>query len=259
MKAALVSPALPGLHVYDGPLDLLLEEVRRQQVAIRDIALAPLVARYLRYVRAALSAGQALDIEWLHLAATLIYWKSRALLAPDPGPETAVDDPVRAELIAQLTAHHKQAAQELARRRTVEAAHFPREAGTGRSEGPDEDELAGELPFVSVRDLTRQARDLARWASSYRRDQTLFAESLAVTPETVTVADRMAFLRAALAAAGGRLEARRLLAAQPTSAGRAGLFLALLEMARGQEVAIAQEEVFGEIWVGAAEGSESAD
>ena len=71
------------LEAFEGPLDLLLDEVRRQNVAIENIAMAPVVARFLAYVRAATEQNLNLDIEWLHIAATLIYWKSRALLPLD--------------------------------------------------------------------------------------------------------------------------------------------------------------------------------
>jgi len=62
---------------FDGPLDLLLDEVRRQRIAIEDVARAPLVARYLAYLQAATALERPLDIDWILLAATLIQWKSR--------------------------------------------------------------------------------------------------------------------------------------------------------------------------------------
>ena len=77
--------SLPSVQVeeFEGPLDLLLDEVRRQNVAIEKIAMAPIVARFLEYVRTAAERNLNLDIEWLHMAATLIHWKSRSLLPAD--------------------------------------------------------------------------------------------------------------------------------------------------------------------------------
>ncbi len=85
--------ALPGstaslpppvqLPDFEGPLDLLLDEVRRQNVTIENIAVAPIMARFLEYVGAAAERNLNLDIEWLHMAATLIHWKSRSLLPRD--------------------------------------------------------------------------------------------------------------------------------------------------------------------------------
>src|SRR6185312_13971154 len=100
---------------FEGPLDLLLDEVRRQNVAIETIAMAPIVARFLEYVRAAAERSLNLDMEWLHMAATLIHWKSRSLLPPEAGGQ-AQADPIRDGLVQQLLAHRRQAAQELARR-----------------------------------------------------------------------------------------------------------------------------------------------
>src|SRR5262249_15344484 len=115
------SPSLPPpvqLQEFEGPLDLLLDEVRRQNIAIESIAMAPLVARFLEYVGAAAARNLNLDIEWLHMAAILIHWKSRALLPRDV-TEHLQNDPVRDDLIQQLLAYRKQAADELARRRAL--------------------------------------------------------------------------------------------------------------------------------------------
>jgi segregation and condensation protein A len=74
--------SLPSVQAedFEGPLDLLLDEVRRQNVALERISMAPIVARFLEYMRTATERNLNLDIEWLHMAATLIHWKSRSLL-----------------------------------------------------------------------------------------------------------------------------------------------------------------------------------
>ena len=122
--------SLPSVQVeaFEGPLDLLLDEVRRQNVAIEKIAMAPIVARFLEYVRTAAERNLNLDIEWLHMAATLIHWKSRSLLPADAMGEPAAD-PIRDSLVQQLLAHRKQAAEELARRRALEHTQFSRVDG----------------------------------------------------------------------------------------------------------------------------------
>lgn len=119
-------PSAPT-ETFEGPLDLLLDEVRRQNIAIEQVALAPLVARYLAYMRAAASHNVNLDIEWVHMAATLIQWKSRSLLPSDP-IGTPAADPIRDELVQLLSSYRKQAAEELARRQSVEHTHFSRES-----------------------------------------------------------------------------------------------------------------------------------
>src|SRR5947199_1152740 len=93
----------PQPDEFAGPLDLLLDEVRGQNVAVENIAMAPIVARFLEYVGAAAGRNLNLDIEWLHMAATLIHWKSRSLLPRESGEELH-KDPIRDDLVQQLLA-----------------------------------------------------------------------------------------------------------------------------------------------------------
>src|SRR5215470_13666470 len=92
------SPPPVDLEVFEGPLDLLLDEVRRQNVAVEKIAMSAIVSRFLEYVETAADRSLNLDIEWLHMAATLIHWKSLSLLASGPLDETG-SDPIRDSLI----------------------------------------------------------------------------------------------------------------------------------------------------------------
>src|SRR5437764_8172957 len=98
-NAASLPPVQPD--EFAGPFDLLLDEVRRQNVAIENIAMAPMVARFLHYVDTAAERNLNLDIEWLYMAATLIHWKSRSLLTRVYGGQ-AQPDPIREELVEQL-------------------------------------------------------------------------------------------------------------------------------------------------------------
>ena len=222
-----------GIREYDGPLDLLLDEVRRQNVAIEDIAMAPIVGRFLEYVRSAAGRNLNLDMEWLHMAATLIQWKSRALL---PGERQA--DPVREELVRQLQAHRRLAAEALGELQDVEDKRLPRAAEAATS-------LPPEPSFTTVWDLMQQARDLARWAERHGEDRRRWRESFGVEQDEVTVGGMMEHLRGRLAA--GERDGVRLLEEQKTVARRSCLFLGMLEMARRGEMQIEQNEAFGEI------------
>jgi segregation and condensation protein A len=232
------------LAAYAGPLDLLLDEVRRQNVAIEKIAMAPIVARFLAYTAAAAERNLNLDIEWLHMAATLIQWKSRSLLPRDDRDQPP-RDPIRDDLVQQLLAHRKEAAGELARRQAVEGTRFSRAAADGPSV-PATDE-PGEPGFETVWDLIQQARELAGWVEQQRADRLRWRESLGVDQDDVTVSEMMDYLRDQLAAAGGTLDGVALLASQPTASRRSCLFLGMLEMARDQQVELQQGEVFGAI------------
>ena len=215
---------------------------------IEHIDLAPLAARFLDYVHQASLAHLNLDIEWLHMAATLIQWKSRALLPHDPAAPPEAADLLRQEIISQLQAHKKQLAADLARRKAEADASFFRVAEPQAPEAGAKEE--NEPPFLSVWDLAQQARELARWARDYRATVTHWRETFDLAPETVTVAQMSDALRNHLAQADtGPLDALPLLLAQPTAAHRTCFFLGLLEMVRGQEITARQEEEEGGIWV----------
>jgi segregation and condensation protein A len=229
------------MQEFEKPIDLLLDEVCRQKVAVENIAMAPMVARYLEYVRSASDRNLNLDIEWLHMAATLIQWKSRALLKQSAGKDAA--DPVRDELIQQLTAHRKEAAERLADRRETEAQRFTKALDELRQTEP----VADAPPDLSAWDLIQQARDLARWVDQTRDDRRYW-EGLSVERDDVTVEDMMAYLRAQFPRAG-TLSAVSLIEQQPTPARRSCLFLGMLEMVRSQELKIDQKEPFGSVFL----------
>ncbi len=231
------------LPEFEGPLDLLLDEVRRQNVAIENIAMAPIVGRFLEYVSSAAERNLNLDIEWLHMAATLIHWKSRSLLPRDvtEDPQT---DPVRDDLIRHLLAYRKEAADELARRRAVEETRLKRTIGqVGSAEESDEP------GFVSVWDLIQQARDLARWAEQHRESRRRWRESFGVEEDETTISEMMDYLRDQLAAGNGKLDGVVLLQSQASASRRSCLFLGMLEMVRDQRIEVQQNEIFGPIWI----------
>ncbi|PYT03233.1 MAG: hypothetical protein DMF60_19020, partial [Acidobacteria bacterium] len=116
------------LSMFEGPLDLLLYLIRKEEVSIYDIPIARITEQYLEYLR----AMQELDIgvagEFLVMAATLIHIKTQMLLPRDPdAPEAGIEDP-RADLVYQLLEHQKfkDVANVLHQRAMMEAAAFSR-------------------------------------------------------------------------------------------------------------------------------------
>ena len=116
------------LPTYNGPLDLLLDLIRKQQINIYDIPIATITEQYLGYLR----LMEELDIdvagEFLLMAATLIYIKSRMLLPKDPlMPGEEPEDP-RMELVQRLVEHErfKSAAQMLHQKELVESSTWTR-------------------------------------------------------------------------------------------------------------------------------------
>src|SRR5436190_14181555 len=86
--------------VYDGPLDLLLDLIRKQEINIYDIPIAQITAQYLDYMQKALEMDVELSAEFIYMAATLIQIKSKLLLPRDPALlEIAPEEDPRQELV----------------------------------------------------------------------------------------------------------------------------------------------------------------
>jgi segregation and condensation protein A len=236
--------SLPRVRVNDSehPLDWLLDQVRQQRVAIEDVAMAPLVARFFEYVAGAADRNLSLDIEWLLMAATLIQWKSRSLLPDRPRDP----DPIRDELVRQLAAHRQEAAADLARRRQQAGRWFSKPGIDPLAEpgaAADDDE-----PVLSVWDLLQEARELARWAAAYRLEEAERKRSAYPVPaEEVTLDQMIGVLTERMGAVSGKTDLTGLLFEQATPARRSTLFLAALELARRQEVRLEQEGLFAPI------------
>jgi segregation and condensation protein A len=227
------------LDVFEGPLDLLLHLIKRNELQVTDIPIARITDEYL----AALEARPELNLdgagEYLVMAATLIYIKSRMLLPePDAGEEEPEDDP-RAALVRQLLEYqrYREAAVSLGDRPVLARDVF---AGTGAPPGPP---LPGEesgLPVreASVGDLLTALRDVLR-----RRRP---APDHEVNPPTHSVAECVAMILARFAT-GGAVEFDTLFAPEAPRAEVIVTFLALLELVRLRVLRALQEERFGAI------------
>src|ERR1700682_3734606 len=113
------------LEHYDGPLDLLLDLIRKHEINIYDIPIAQITSQYLEYMQKALEMDVELSAEFVYMAATLIQIKSKMLLPRDPAlQEIAPEDDPRKELVDRLLEHErfKSAAEMLHQKRVVEEA-----------------------------------------------------------------------------------------------------------------------------------------
>src|SRR5947199_5265666 len=122
---AATPPPPVKVEIYECPLDLLLDLIRKQQINIYDIPIARITSQYLEYMQRAMELQIDLSSEFVYMAATLIHIKSRTLLPRDPeldkiSPE---EDP-RKELVDRLLEHerYKNAAEMLQQKRMVEEA-----------------------------------------------------------------------------------------------------------------------------------------
>src|SRR6266852_5230798 len=148
-----------SLPLYEGPLDLLLDLIRRQKLNIYDIPIAKVTEQYLDYLHVLEEMNVDLASEFLLIAAQLIYIKSRMLLPPDPdaGPEEQ-EDP-RAELVRRLIEYEKfkNAAQMLYQRELVENAAWSNPGSIVMEDSELEPEVA-----VTLYDLLTVFRDVLK-------------------------------------------------------------------------------------------------
>jgi segregation and condensation protein A len=233
------SPLNFQLAGYEGPLDLLLDLIRRQQINIYDIPIAKITAQYLEYMQQAAQLNIELGADFVYMAATLIHIKSRMLLPRDPeldkiSPE---EDP-RKELVDRLLEHErfKNAAEMLHQKRMIEEAVWSNPRIQEFLTDGEEGDLSVTL-FDLVKTL-QTVLERARTRPTYE-----------VGKEDVTVPDMMQYLRSYFHEFPKReaVPARELFERQSSRRAVICLFLAILEMVRMHALVLTQVEAFGEI------------
>ena len=234
------SPLNFHLEQYDGPLDLLLDLIRRQQVDIKDIPIATITAQYLAYMEKAREMDMDLGAEFVYMAATLIHIKSRMLLPRDPalgGEGDAADDP-RQELVDRLLEHErfKNAAEMLQQKRMIEENVWSNPQIKAFVSEDDDPGLA-----ITLFDLVKAFGEMLERA----KDRPVYE----VEAADVTVADMIRYVRGQFELAGPDKPVfiLRLLEQQRTRRAMVALFLAVLELVKMQAVAVTQKDLFGEI------------
>jgi segregation and condensation protein A len=221
---------------YEGPLDLLLDMIRRQKIDIYDIPIAQITEQYLSYLRLMNDMNVDLASDFLVMAAQLIYIKSRMLLPPDPDvPEEQIEDP-RADLVRRLVEYEKfrNAAQMLYQREMIENAVWSNPGSLPLDEVDLEPEMA-----VSLYDLLLAFRDVIQRSEEKQLMQ--------VDREEFSVEQMMGFLWERISAAGGEVMLSQILPRTPGRKNLISAFLGLLELTRLRAIFLRQEKPFGEI------------
>ncbi|HXF65855.1 MAG TPA: ScpA family protein [Burkholderiales bacterium] len=221
------------LEQFEGPLDLLLYLIRKENINVLDIPMAQLTVQYLEYVEMMRSRALELAAEYLLMAAVLIEIKSRMLL-PRPALERLEEDP-RAELVRRLLEYErmKLAAQRLdalpqaGRDFSLVQVMFDRQ-------------LAERLPQVHVEDLRQAWLAILSRAAAYRHHR--------ITREQLSVRDYMTRILRRLQEAR-YVEFRELFDPAQGVAVLVVTLLALLELARESLVEILQQEAYSPIYV----------
>ena len=225
--------------VYEGPLDLLLDLIRKQDIDIYDIPIAKITAQYLAYVEKIRELDVNIAAEFIYMAAVLIHIKSKMLLPRDPDATAEEQEDPRNELVNRLLEHEKfkSAAQMLLQKQQIEDAvlsnpvlkEFMDAEGTEPEIAADVIDLVKTFQQILERVRTRPV--------------------LNVDEETVTVGQMIDYLRRRLSLEDRPIRLKQLLMRVPSRQALVCMFLALLEMVRLQAIQVRQEKMFGEIAV----------
>lgn len=222
------------LETFEGPLDLLLYLIKRQNLDILDIPVAAITEQYMQYISVMEMMRMELAAEYLVMAAMLAEIKSRLLL-PRPEEVEDEDDP-RAELIRRLQAYEqfKQAAQDLDSLERMERDVFEAGAGLPVLENRQP------LPDIKLEEMLGAFRSVVMRAKLNQHHS--------VKREFLSVRERMSSLLM-LINEHERIDFLSLFSVEEGRAGCVVTFLAMLELCKESLLEIVQEKPFGPIFV----------
>jgi segregation and condensation protein A len=234
-------------QVYDGPLDLLLDLIRKQDIDIYDIPIAKITAQFLAYVERLKQTDIDAAGDFIYTASLLIHIKSRMLLprAPVETADADAEDP-RRELVERLLEHErfKNAAQMLRTKQQIEEATWSNpgmrflktELGDPDADPSMAQEIAADVP-----DLVRVFREILERAKQ--------RPVLDVDEDAVTVGQMIEFVRRRLTIEDKPVALRQLLRNSKSERAVIAMFLALLELVRLQAILLRQDRNFAEIYI----------
>jgi segregation and condensation protein A len=224
------------LPVYDGPLDLLLDLIRKQQIDIYDIPIARITEQYLGYLRLMEEMDIDVAAEFVVVAATLIFIKSKLLLPPDPLQVAGeIEDP-RMELVQRLLEHEKfkNAAQMLHQKELIESSIWSLPGMKDFVSNEEEPEIQ-----VSLFDLISTFRIILERA----KEKSL----LEIERDEMTVSQVIEKLRALFVKSPGPISLTEIFQIYRSKRSIIVAFLAILEMVSFQAIALIQKRTFGDI------------
>jgi segregation and condensation protein A len=226
-------------QVYEGPYDLLLDLVRRQNIDIYDIPIAKITAQFLAYVEHLKASDVDTAGEFIYMSALLIHIKSKMLLPRSPLESQGDADDPRRELVERLLEHERfrSAAQMLQQKRQLEEATW---TNPGIREflqsGEDDQEIAAD-----TLDLVRVFREVIERAKN--------RPVLDVEEDAVTVRQMIDFIRRRLMMEDRPVALSKLLSNTRSVNAIIAMFLALLELVRLQAILLRQDRGFSEIYI----------
>jgi segregation and condensation protein A len=234
-------------QVYDGPMDLLLDLIRKQNLDIYDIPMGKITAQFLEYCHHLKNTDVDAAGEFVYTASLLIHIKSKMLLPRDPlglaGDAADSEDP-RRELVERLLEHErfKAAAQMLEQKQLVEAATW---TNPGVREFRNDAGAEREIEATTI-DLVTVFQEVLRRLRA--------RPVLNVDEESVTVAQMIDYVKRRLLMEEKPVSLRRLLHNTHTERALICMFLAMLELVRLQAVLLHQPVLMGDILIKKADG-----
>jgi len=228
------------LEVFEGPLDLLLYLIKRDEIDIYDISLERITRQYLEYLQAFKELKIDLAGEFVVMAANLIYLKSRSLLPLDQQPpeEDAEEDDPRWDLIRQLIEYKKfkEAAEQLHARAVQQEKIFTRDGGAIV-------EAPLRLAEVGIFQLIHAFQNVIKRVEARENLGEIFGERFTVSEKIDIILQRVAD--------GASLRFSDLFSDIAVRVEVVVTFLALLELIRLKQVRVIQRDLFGEIEIAA--------
>jgi segregation and condensation protein A len=223
--------------VYDGPLDLLLDLIRKQDIDIHDIPIARITQQFLSYTERIKHIDVDSAAEFIYMASLLIHIKSKMLLPRDPSASPEEQGDPRDELVQRLLEHQrfKNAAQMLLQKQHIEEAVC---SNPNLKEFKDDEGTEPEMA-ADVIDLARTFQKII--------DRAKQRPIVQINEDAVTVGQMIEFVRRRLAIEDKPVRLRRLLHNLHSRNALVCAFLALLELVRLQAILLRQDRVFSDI------------
>jgi segregation and condensation protein A len=229
------------LEIFEGPLDLLLYLIKRDEIDIYDISLERITHQYLEYLQAFKELKIDIAGEFVVMAANLIYLKSRSLLPLDQQPpeEDAEEDDPRWDLIRQLIEYKKfkEAAEQLHTRAVEQEKIFTRDGGALI-------EPSLRLAEVGIFQLIHAFQNVIKRVEARENLGEIFAERFTVSEKIDIILQRVAN--------GASVRFSELFGDVASRVEVVVTFLGLLELIRLKQVHAIQRDLFGEIEIVAA-------
>jgi len=225
------------LEIFEGPMDLLLHLIKKHELDIYDIPIAPITRQYLEYIELMKSLDMEIAGDFLVMASTLTHIKSKMLLPPPENPDDDDEgaDP-RAELIRRLLEYKrfKDAAASLEQRENDWSKVYTRETEVTPELPPDDQPLLFDFHLF---DLLAALKDVLNRVPD---------AGIEITAEAVSITDKIATILARLESVDSLLFAD-LFDGSTTKAHIIATFMALLELMKNRIVRAVQIEQFGAI------------